>query len=458
MSGIAYKIGEYMKVVVIGGVAAGMSAASKIKRSVYDSKVVVYEKGETLSYGACGLPYYVGDEIKDINKMVIRTKSQFESMGMDIFTKHEVIEVKPEQKTVLVKELQSGQTFEDSYDKLIVASGASPIVPQWPGADAENIYVLSTLVHGEALKKAVMDDRIQHVTIVGAGFIGIELAETITGLGKQVTVIEFKNQILSHLDKEMAHMLTEELKSKGVEVRLGEAVEELLCEQVPKQVSRVKTNKNSYPTDLVVLSIGVRPNTAMFKEGSIDKLRNGAIKVNKKMETSITDIYAAGDCATVYHLVKDSYDDYIPLGTNANKQGKMVGAIIAGENLKFNGALGTSMIKVFELEGAKTGLSETEAISLGIPYQTATVKAGNHASYYPNPQPIVIKIIADEKTHKLLGVQLVGYSGTALRVDTFALAIQAGMTTEEIGWADFGYAPPFASVWDVMHIACNKIK
>lgn len=450
-----------MKVIVIGGVAAGMSAASKIKRSVYDSKVVVYERGEDLSYGACGLPYYVGDEIKDINKMVIRTKVQFESAGIDVFTHHEVIRVEPDKKMVVVKDLSNGRIFEDTYDKLLVATGASPVIPQWPGSDMENVYTLSTLIDGDKLKKAVMRPEIERVTIVGAGFIGIELAETIGSLGKKVTVIEFKNQILSHLDKELAYMLTEELVANHVEVRLGEGVEELVgdkTEQGSNVVTKVVTNKNTYPTDLVILSVGVRPNTHMFEEGVIEKLRNGAIKVDKKMQSSVPDIYAAGDCASVYNMVKDTLDDYIPLGTNANKQGKMAGAIIAGEDMKFQGALGTSMIKVYNLEAAKTGLSETDAISLGIKYKTATVKAGNHAVYYPNPQPIVVKIIAEEKTHRILGVQIVGYNGAALRINTFALAIQGRMTTEEVGWADFGYAPPFSGVWDVMHLACNQIK
>lgn len=444
-----------MKVIVIGGVAAGMSAAGKIKRSLYDSNVVVYEKGEDLSYGACGLPYYVGDEIKDINKMVIRTKGQFESAGINVFTKHEVVKVKPEVKKVVVKNIETNRIFEDDYDKLVVATGASPVIPNWPGSTLPNIYTLSTLVDGQRLKNAVMDKAIEHVTIVGAGFIGIELAETIRGLGKKVTVIEFKNQILSHLDKELAFMLSEELKTNGIEVRLGEGVEELVG---VKRVRAVKTDKNIYPTDLVVLSIGVRPNTGIFEPGSIDKLRNGALKVNKKMETSIPDIYGAGDCASVFNLVKDTCDDYIPLGTNANKQGKMVGGIIAGENLRFQGVLGTSMIKVCKLEAAKTGLSEKEAITLGIPYRTSLVEAGNHASYYPNPQPIVIKIVAEEKSHRIIGAQVVGYTGAALRINTLALAIQGKMTTEEVAWADFGYAPPFAGVWDVMHLACNRIK
>lgn len=444
-----------MKVIVIGGVAAGMSAASKIKRTLYSARVVVYERGVNLSYGACGLPYFVGDEIKDIQKMVIRTQKQFESMGIEVQIRHEVVNVIPDRKVVLVKNLETGDIFEDSYDELIVATGASPIIPPWPGVELDHVMTLSTLEDGNRLKEAVMNESVEHVTIVGAGFIGIELAETIRGLGKHVTVIEFKNQILSHLDKELAYQLQEELVGNGIQVRLGEKVVALSGES---RVQEVKTDKNSYQTDLVIVSIGVRPNTGFLHEAGIDCLRNGAIRVDKRMQSSIEHIYAAGDCASVYHRVKDSYDEYIPLGTNANKQGKMLGAIISGDSVKFQGTLGTSMIKVFNLEGAKTGLSESEAIQLGIKYKTATVKANNHASYYPNPKPIVAKLIVEEKTNIIIGAQLVGYTGAALRINTFALAITGRMTTDEVGWADFGYAPPFSSVWDVMHLACNAVK
>ncbi len=443
-----------MKIVVIGGVAAGMSAASKVRRSLPNAEVIVYEKGEDLSYGACGLPYLVGDKIKDPDRLVIRKKEQFEKIGIQVFDRHEVLNVNTKEKLVNVKNLRTKEEFSTKYDKLIVATGASPIRPSWEGASLDNINVLSTLNDGVAIKSSVQKDEIRNIVIVGGGFIGVELAENIRELGKKVTLIEFQDQILPHLDIELSEMLKEEMLNRGINVKTGEAVSSFYGDT---KVEGVVTNKNKYDADLVILSVGVRPNTEMFSGGDIDKLKNGAIKVNKQMETSIPDIYAAGDCASVYHRLKDSYEEYIPLATNANKQGKLIGSIIGGENTQFLGALGTSMIKVFDLEGAKTGLSEKEAKQMGLDYITKTIKSHNHAIYYPNSQSITIKLVADRQTHQLLGTQIVGYSGSALRINTAAVAIHAKLSTDELGWIDFGYAPPFSPTWDALQVACNVI-
>lgn len=444
-----------MKVIIIGGVAAGMSAASKIRRTQYDSEVVVYERGDTLSYGACGLPYFIGDEIKEANKMIARTKEAFEKMGITIHIKHEVISVDDVNKTVDVKNLETGEISKDNYDKLLVASGASPVVPNWQGVHAENVFTLSSLEDGKRIKEAVNKPDIKSVGIIGAGFIGVELAEAMIELKKKPTLIEFKNQILPQFDKEMVMPLQEELISKGLNLKLSERVVEF---EGNNTVNRIITDKNSYEVDMVIICIGVRPNTSFLKDTNVRLERNGAVIVDKEMKTNVPDIYGAGDCATVYNKVLDSMNSYIPLGTNANKQGKLAGSIICGKKVKFNGALGTFMIKVCDLEGAKTGLSEREAIMNNFDYKAITVKANNHASYYPNPKPIFIKLIYDVNTKKILGAQLVGYEGAALRVDIFALAIHTGMTTEELGMVDFGYAPPFAGVWDAVHIACNAVK
>ena len=255
------------------------------------------------------MPYYIGDEIKELKKLVIRTKDKFEESGIIVRDLHEVLEVSPKEKTLTIKNLTTDEIFTDTYDKLVVATGASPVRPSWPGTELEEVYVLSTLVDGQRLKEKVMNKAVNNVVIVGAGFIGIELAETIRGLGKNVTVIEFQNQILTHIDEELASQLEEEMKRNGVAVKTSEGVEAILGQD---HVTGVRTSKTDYPADMVVLAIGVRPNTNMFPEGSIDKLGNGAIVVNKKMESSVPDIYAAGDCASVYHLIKDDYRQYIP--------------------------------------------------------------------------------------------------------------------------------------------------
>ena len=443
-----------MKIIVIGGVAAGMSAASKVKRTLPTSQVVVYEKGEDLSYGACGLPYYVGDEIKDIKSLVIRNKAQFEKSGIEVFDLHEVLSVNEKDKKIKVKNLRTEEEFYDDYDKLIVATGASPIRPDWEGGNLDNIHVLSNLNDGLLIKTSVLKEEIRNVIIVGGGFIGVELAENINKLGKNVTLIEAQKQILTHLDIEMSEMLKTEMTKNGIKVKNNESV---LRFYGSTKVEGVVTDHDKYEADLVILAIGVRPNTKMFSDAQISKLKNGALKVNNKMETSIPDIYAAGDCASVYHRLKDSNEEYIPLATNANKQGKLIGSIIGGRSGEFLGALGTSMIKVFQLEGAKTGLSEKEAIQMGVDYITKTIKSHNHASYYPNSQSITIKLVADKQTHQLLGVQIVGFSGSALRINTAAVAIHAKLSTDELGWIDFGYAPPFSATWDALQVACNVI-
>ncbi|MFP4697721.1 MAG: CoA-disulfide reductase [Eubacteriales bacterium] len=444
-----------MKVIIVGGVAAGMSAASKIRRTKYNSNVVVYERGETLSYGACGMPYYIGDEIKDHKKMIARSKEAFEKMGITVHIKHEVIDIDENNKTVEVKDLETGTIKQDKYDKLLIATGASPFIPNWKGVDVSNVYVLSTLEDAMRIKEQVQKDDIKKVGIIGAGFIGVELVEAMLGLDKHVTLIEFKNQILPQFDKEMVIPLQNELTNKGVNLKLSEKV---LGFEGNQTVNKIVTDKNSYEVDMVIISVGVRPNTSFLKNTNVRLEKNGAVIVNKEMKTNVPDIYAAGDCATVYHRVLDSMNAYIPLGTNANKQGKLVGSIICGKKMKFNGALGTSMIKVCDMEGAKTGLSEREAILNNFNYKAITVKASNHASYYPNPKPIHIKLVYDVDTKKILGAQLIGYEGAAIRVDIFALAIHTEMTTDELGMVDFGYAPPFAGVWDAVHIACNAVK
>lgn len=444
-----------MKVIVIGGVAAGMSAASKIRRNHYAAEVTVYEKGYDVSYGACGLPYYVGDDIKDPNKMIARHKEGFEKMGITVFTGHEVMAVDENNKTVEVKDLASGQLIVDTYDELIVATGAAPVKPPWPGIDLDYVESLSSLEDGKRIKKIIREKDIKSVVIIGAGFIGVELAEAALNQNKTVHLVEFKNQILPHLDKELVYPLEEELERHGVHVKTGEKVTELLG---TGRVAQVVTNKNCFDADLVVIAVGVRPSTSFLEGTSVKRLANGAIIVDKEMRSSSRHIYAAGDCATVYNRVKDDLQAYIPLGTNANKQGRMLGDVISGVSTRFAGVLGTSMIKVCNMEAAKTGLSEIEAIQGNYDYIKSQVKVANHASYYPNPLDMTIKLIADKKTRKLLGAQIVGYADAAIRIDIFALAIHTGITVDELAWVDFGYAPPFAGVWDAVHIAANAVK
>lgn len=443
-----------MKLLVIGGVAAGMSAASKLKRIHKDAQIVVYEKGRFLSYGACGLPYYVSGENDDFTKMIARTKEQFEEMGMEIFLQHEVVKVVPEKKQVMIKDLVKNKLFIDTYDKLMVATGTIPIVPPFPGVGLKNIYGLKTLEDGIRLKEVTERSEIQDIVIVGGGYIGIEVVEAMIKQGKRVRVIELSDRILKTFDQELTDLAQEELVKHGVELNLIEKVEAFIGTE---QVEAVQTDKGTYRADLVLLSIGVKPATKFLKGSGIALSENGAVIVDREMRTNIQDVYSAGDCAQVYHKVMEE-NTYIPLGTNANKCGRIAGSNIAGQHNKYVGTLGSAAIKVCDLELGRTGLSEEEAKKLAIDYTTVFVKSADHPGYYPNQTPIWIKLICEKRSRKILGAQAIGNKGAVLRIDIFAVAIHNQMTADELGMTDLVYAPPFAGVWDAVHIACNAVK
>lgn len=443
-----------MKVIVIGGVAAGMSAASKIKRMDKDAEIVVYEKGSFLSYGACGLPYYVAGINDDYTKMIARTREEFEKTGIKTNLRHEVVKIIPEQKQVLVKDLENKKLFIDSYDKLMISTGTTPIVPPLKGKDLKGVYVLKTLEDGMILKKAVEASDVQNVVIVGGGYIGIEVAETLKHTGKDVRVVELAPRVLQPFDEEITNMVEEIMVQSGIKLNLTEKVEEILGSD---KVKGVRTDKGTYEADLVVLAIGVKPATDFVKDSGIALGRNGAIIIDREMRTNISDIYSAGDCAEVYHKVKEE-NAFIPLGTTANKCGRIAGENILGKHNKYVGTLGSAAIKVLDYELGRTGLSEKEAIDLAIDYKTVFVKAFDHPPYYPDPTPLWIKLIYEERSGRILGAQAIGKKGAVLRIDMFAIAIHNNMTTSDLGMTDLCYAPPFAGVWDAVHIACNAAK
>jgi len=443
-----------MKLLVIGGVAAGMSAASKLKRINKDADIVVYEKGRFLSYGACGLPYYVSGENDDYTKMIARTKEQFEEMGMHIFLQHEVVKVVPEKKQVMIKDLVKNKLFIDTYDKLMIATGTVPIVPPFPGVQLKNIHGLKTLEDGIYLKEVADQPNIQDVVIVGGGYIGIEVVEAMLRLGKRVRVIELSDRILRTFDSELTDLAEKELVKHGVELNLGEKVEGFIGSE---RVEAVQTDKGTYPADLVLLSIGVRPATKFLDGSGVALAENGAVIIDREMRTNIKDVYSAGDCAQVYHKVMEE-NTFIPLGTNANKCGRLAGVNIAGQHNKYVGTLGSAAIKVCDLEMGRTGLSEIDARNLAIDYTTVFVKSADHPGYYPNQTPIWIKLICEKRTRRILGAQAIGNKGAVLRIDIFAVAIHNNMSADELGMTDLVYAPPFAGVWDAVHIACNAVK
>lgn len=447
-----------MKIIIVGGVAAGMSAAAKASRLNKDAELVIYEKTEIVSWGACGLPYYVGDFYQDPNNMIARPVHKFLEAGMNIKIKHEVIGIDTEKKEITVKNLTTGEIFNDNYDKLMIATGAHAIMPPIKNLSAKGVYTLKDYTDGIILKEEMKKDENQEIIIVGAGYIGIEVVEAAKHLGKRnVRLIQLGDRVLMEsFDKEITDVMEEEIrKHEGINLHLEETVLEIVEEN--GKVVGVKTNKGEYEADLVVIATGVRPNTAFLKDTGIEMLPNGALVIDSYGKTSIDSIYSAGDCATVYHLVRNE-NVFIPLATTANKIGRIVGENLAGVETEFRGTLGSAAVKVMDLEAGRTGLTESEAVKKGINYKTVFVKDKNQTNYYPGQEDIFVKYIYDKDTRVLLGAQIAGKKGAVLRVDAMAAAIYSKMTVDEIGMMDFCYAPPFARTWDVMNVAGNVAK
>lgn len=444
-----------MKVIIIGGIAAGMSAAAKFKRLSPNDDVVVYEKGDIVSFGACGLPYYVGGFFDDSNEMIARTPEAFRESGVEIHTKHEVTNVDFSNKKVTVKDLNTNEVLEESYDKLMIASGARAIIPPIKNINLENVVTLKSMDDGNKLRELMEKEENKKIAIIGAGFIGLEAAEAAKHRSKEVTVIQLQDRVLQEVfDKDITDLLEEELREKGVNLLLSETVTELIGDE---KVSKVKTNKREIEADIVILATGVKPNTDFLNCDEIKMIRNGAIVVDKYGRTSVEDVYAAGDCATINSLITDK-EIYVPLATGANKLGRIVGENLAGQNNSFQGSLSSSCIKVMDMEAARTGLSEKEVLDLGFDYKTKFITDMNQTSYYPGREKIYVKLIYDAHTKVILGGQVAGYKDAVQRCNVLAACIYAKMTTEQLGMLDLCYAPPFSRTWDVLNVAGNISK
>ena len=444
-----------MKVIIIGGIAAGISAAAKFKRLSPNDDVVVYEKGDIVSFGACGLPYYVGGFFDDSNEMIARTPEAFREAGVEIHTKHEVTNVDFSNKKVTVKNLNTNEVLEESYDKLMIASGARAIIPPIKNIDLENVVTLKSMDDGNKLRELMSKEENKKIAIIGAGFIGLEAAEAAKHRGKEVTVIQLQDRVLQEVfDKDITDLLEEELRENGVNLLLSETVTELIGDG---KVSKVKTNKREIEADIVILATGVKPNTDFLNCDEIKMIRNGAIVVDKYGRTSVEDVYAAGDCATINSLITDR-EIYVPLATGANKLGRIVGENLAGQNNSFQGSMASSCIKVMDMEAARTGLSEKEVLNLGFNYKTKFITDMNQTSYYPGRERIYVKLIYDAHTRVILGGQVAGYKDAVQRCNVLAACIYAKMTTEQLGMLDLCYAPPFSRTWDVLNVAGNVSK
>lgn len=443
-----------MKVIIIGAVAAGMSAAAKLKRIKPDYEVIVYEKTDIVSFGACGLPYYVGGFFQDSNMMIAREKSKFIESGIDLRTFKEVIDVNADSKTLTIKDSLTEEIFTDKYDKLMIATGASSIMPSLDKS-YENLTTLKDMNDGLKLRELMNKEENNNIVILGAGFIGIETIEAAKKLNKNIHLVGRSSRVLNKVfDKEITDLLEEELKKNNIHLHLGETVKEYVGNN---KITKVITNNGEIDTDLVVIAIGVKPNTSFLKNTNIDMLPNGAIIVDEGGRTSIKDVYSAGDCATIKNLVTNE-DMYVPLATGANKLGRIVGENLGGMNSSFPGSLASSCIKVLNMEAAVTGLTEGKAKSLNIDYKTKCITNYNQTHYYPGREKLLVKLVYHAKTKVILGGQIAGYKDAVQRANVIATAITAGMTTDQLGMLDLCYAPPFATTWDVLNVAGNVSK
>lgn len=444
-----------MRVIIIGAVAAGMSAAAKLKRMQPEYEVVVYEKGDVVSFGACGLPYFVGGFFDDPNNMIARSPEKFRETGIDLKIFNEVVDVDVNNKKVTVRNLETGVEFEDSYDKLMVATGASSIIPPIKNVKLENVSTLKSMADGIKVKELLNKDENKNVVIIGAGFIGLEAIEAAKKLGKNVTVFQATDRILEQVfDKEITDVLEEEIRKHDVDLRLEELVSELVGEN---KVEKVITNKGEVDADVVIIATGVRPATGFLKDTGIDMLPNGAIIVDEFGKTSVEDIYSAGDCATIKNIVTGQ-DTYVPLATGANKLGRIVGENLAGANNSFQGSLGSSCLKVMDMEAGSTGITENQAKKLGLDVKVKFISDFNQTNYYPGRDKIYVKLVYDAKTKVLLGGQVAGFKDAVQRTNVIAAAIFGKLTTNQLGMLDLCYAPPFARTWDVLNVAGNVCK
>lgn len=445
-----------MNYLILGANAAGLSAAVRILKFDKSAKVTVLEKSDVVSFGSCGIPYYVAGEFTDITQMTARQYDDFIKLDIEIKLKHEAVAIDTTQKKVTSYDATTAKTADFVYDKLLIAVGASPTKPQIDGLSAQNVMAMHSRYDAENIVNALPD--VKNVVIIGGGFIGVEAAEAFVHQGKKVTLVEFAPRILNKtFDEQITSLLQQELINKGVNLRLDEAVSEIVQDE-QGHVTQVVTNKDRYLADLVIVATGFKPNTAFLQQSGINLTPQGAIIIDNACQTNIADVYAAGDCATVEHRILGN--TFIPLATTANKLGRLVGEVMAGQNSRFIGTLGSSGIRIFDFEAGRTGITEQDAKQHKIDYAVVFIKDKNHTDYVQPQTDIWVKLIYDKSSRVLLGGQLCGayLGGSVHRTDALAVAIYAGLTVEELGFMDFIYAPPFARTWDALNIAGNVAK
>lgn len=448
------------KVLIIGGVAAGMKTASRLRRRDKDAEITVIERGELVSYGACGFPYYISDEVKNFNEFthtpqgIARDVEYFKNVkGIDVLIRHEAQKINREAKTVTVLDKTTGTVTEMPYDVLVLGTGATPVRLPIPGADLDSIHNFWFPWEVEQVKAELAANNVTDVVIVGAGFIGMELAEAFNNIGVKVSVVEMQDRILPQmLDLEMAELAAKPVAAAGINLCLGEKT---VVFEGTERVTAVKTDKRTIPAQMVIVAVGVRPNVELAREAGLAIGPSGCIAVNEYMQTSDPCIYAGGDCAENTHRVSGA-KIFAPMGSTANKHGRVIADNICGDMVKYPGVLGTGLCRMPGMEAGSTGLNERTAAAAGIDFESVVVPGNDRLAYMPGAGRIVLKLFADRATHKVIGAQAIGQS-VDKRIDTLVAAISMGATLEDLSEFDIGYAPPFNGPIDNIATAANVL-
>ena len=440
-----------MKAVIVGGVAGGATAAARIRRLDEHAEIVVFERSGYISYANCGLPYYIGGVIADPDDLTLQTPESFYSrFRVHMKVHHEVTAIHPERKTVSVRDLETGREFEESYDKLLLSPGAKPTQPKLPGMGLENLFTLRTVEDTLRIKEYIRTHHPRSVILAGGGFIGLELAENLRELGMDVTIVQRPAQLMSPFDPDMAAFIHSEVRRHGVALALGHTVEGF--EEKDGGVDVLLKDEAPLHADMVVLAIGVTPESSLAKEAGLALGLKGSILVNDRMETSIPDIYAVGDAVQIRHSVTGE-DALIALAGPANKQGRIAADNICGGDSRYNGSQGSSVIKVFDLTAAVTGINEAAAHRAGLKTDHVILSPMSHAGYYPGGKAMTMKVLFEKETYRLLGAQIVGYAGVDKRIDVLATAVHTRMKATELRELDLAYAPPYSSAKDPVNMA-----
>lgn len=440
-----------MKVVIVGGVAGGATAAARIRRLDENAEIKIFEKSGYISYANCGLPYYIGGEISDREELTLQTPESFNArFRVDVKVRHEVVAINPDRKTVTVRNLSGGEVFEEKYDKLVLSMGAKPIRPNLPGIDDERIFTVRNVEDTFRIKDYIDATKPERAVVIGGGFIGIEMAENLRRLGTEVTLVEAAPQLMAPFDGDMAAFIHAEVRAAGVKLVLGGMVDGF--ESNGKSLGVRLKDGDTISCDMAVLAIGVAPDTALAKDAGFELGIKGSIVVNERMETSVPDVYAVGDAVQIKNFVTGK-PALISLAGPANKQARIAADNICEKDSRYNGAQGSSVIKVFRLTAAATGINERTAKSEGIDADKVILSPMNHAGYYPGGKIMTMKVVFEKGTYRLLGAQIVGFDGVDKRIDVLATAIRAGMKVTDLTELDLAYAPPYSSAKDPVNMA-----